>query len=142
MGMIIEHDECPRYLWGALLVVAAINLLRGVLHTFLVEYAATNIAGLNLSLSRDELLQLMNSYGWSNIIEGVLYIVIATKSRNLVPLALILAGLFTPFAALTTRLAEISMQGAQWGGAPLMLYVFTPLCLVPVVVFYIQKNRK
>ena len=140
--MIIEHDECPRYLWVALLVVAAINLLRGVLHTFLVEYAATNIAGLNLSVSRDELLQLMNSYGWSNIIEGVLYVVIATKSRNLVPLALILAGLFTPFAALTTGLAEISMQGAQWGGAPLMLYVFTPLCLVPVVVFIIQMSRK
>ena len=142
INVIIEHDECPKYLWGVLLVVAVINLVRGVLHTFLVEYAATNIAGLDLSASRNEILQLMNVYGWSNIIEAILYIVIATKSRNLVPLALILAGLFTPLSSMTTILAEISMQGAEWGGAPMMMFVFTPLCLIPVVVFYIQKIRK
>ena len=140
--MIIEHDECPKYLWTALLIVAVINLGRGILHTFLVEYAATNIAGLDLSIARNELLNLMNSYGWSNIIEGILYIVIATKSRNLAPLALMLAGLLIPFAALTNNLANISLAGAKWSGAPLMLFIYLPLCLLPVVIFYIQRSRK
>ena len=139
--MIIKHNECPKYLWIPLLIVAIFNLGRGILHTFLVEYAATNIAGLDLSTARNELLNLMNVYGWSNIIEGILYIVIATKSRNLAPLALTLAGLFIPLSALTNNLAYISLAGANWGGAPYMLFIYMPLCLLPVVIFYIQRLR-
>jgi hypothetical protein len=139
--MIIEHEECPKYLWGVLLLVALLNFIRGFLHTFMVEFAATNIAGLDLSVSRNELLNLMNVYGWSNIIEGILYLVIALKHRNLAPLALTLAGLFIPFTAVTTNLANISLSGADWGGAPLMLFIYTPLCLIPVILFYIQKYR-
>ena len=92
--------------------------------------------------ARDELLNLMNVYGWSNIIEGILFIVIASKSRNLTPLALILAGLFTPMVALTNNLSNISLAGADWSGAILMLGVYMPLCLLPVIVFYIQKFRR
>ena len=139
--MIIKHNECPKYLWIPLLIVAVFNLGRGILHTFLVEYAATNIAGLDLSTARNELLNLMNVYGWSNIIEGILYIVIATKSRNLAPLTLTLAGLFIPLSALTNNLADISLAGANWGGAQYMLFFYTPLCLLPVVIFYIQRLR-
>ena len=140
--MLIEHEECPNYLWMALLIIGVINLSRGILHTFLVEFAATSIAGLDLSIARDELLNLMNVYGWSNIIEGILFIVIASKSRNLAPLALILAGLFTPMVALTNNLANISLAGADWSGAILMLGVYMPLCFLPVIVFYIQKFRR
>lgn len=139
--MIIEHDECPRYLWISLLIVAVFNLGRGILHTFFVEYAATNIAGLDLSIARNELLNLMNVYGWSNIIEGILYMVIAIKSRNLAPLALTLAGIFIPFTVLTNNLANISLAGVKWGGAPYMLFIYTPLCLLPMFILYFQRLR-
>jgi len=84
----------------------------------------------------------MNVYGWSNIIEGILYIVIAIKSRNLAPLALTLAGLLIPFTALTNNLANISLGGTNWGGALYMLFIYTPLCLLSVAIFYIQRTRK
>ena len=69
LNPLIEPETCPKYLWVVLLLIGLMNLFQGGLHTFLVEFAATNIAGLDLSLVRDKLLNLMNAFGWSNIIE-------------------------------------------------------------------------
>ena len=139
--MLIEHDECPKYLWTVLLIIAGINLIRGLLHTVFVNFAATNIAGLDLTIAGDELRILMISYGWSNIIEAILYIIIATKSRNLVPAALIIAGSFVPLAMINIRSLGISMGGAAWNGGPMMTFLFMPLCYLPVIYFYLQRRR-
>ena len=87
------------------------------------------------------LLNLMNAFGWSNIIEAILFLVIALKHRDLAPLALLLTGLFVPLAGLTNSLANVSLGGADWSGQYFMMFLYLPLCLLPVIIYYFQKFR-
>jgi hypothetical protein len=57
----------PKFVSIAAIVLGCLDLLRGFMHTVLLDFAAANIAGLDLSTSfAGDLLQMMGAFGISN----------------------------------------------------------------------------
>ncbi|UCH03771.1 MAG: hypothetical protein JSW05_09250 [Candidatus Thorarchaeota archaeon] len=54
-SMSADASDCPRFAWMVLMFFGFFNLTRGFMHSVLVEYAAANIAGLDLSVVRAEI---------------------------------------------------------------------------------------
>lgn len=105
------------------------------MHTILLDYAATNIAGFDLSTSlAGDLLQMMGAFGISNFLTGVMLILLGWKAR---PLALIMLG-FIPvayvigMAGIRVNSAPYAPTQAAWGGTALML-VYLGVCLLTFI---------
>ena len=122
-----ENTTIPRFVSVVAIVLGCLDLIRGFMHTILLEYAALNIAGLDLSTSlAGDLLQQMGAFGISNYLTGVILILIGWKSR---PLALAMLGII-PVAyiigifGIRINSAGYASSQAAWGGAtPMLVYL-------------------
>lgn len=107
------------------------------MHTVLVEFAAVNIAGLDLSVVRvDQLILLMN-YGYSNFITGFVFILIALKARDLVPSAILLVTVFSVISPTTIQLMDPTADFAGRYLAPIWFAVG----LVTLIGIYMHQRR-
>lgn len=103
-------------------MIGLIDLVRGVMHTFFVEYAATAIAGLNLSVATQDQLFLLALFGICNYMTGAIFLLIAFRTRHLVPAMLMFViGLFI--------LPTIIIKAVLQPTAPLRRGFWT-LCLI------------
>jgi hypothetical protein len=106
------------------IILGGLDLIRGIMHTLLLDFAATNIAGLDLSTSQAaDLLRLMGTFGISNYITGISLILMGWKARQLalimlgvIPAAYLIGGIATHFYS-----APYTQTQANWGGIPMML---------------------
>lgn len=122
-----DDPYIPKFVSMVAIVLGCIDLIRGFIHTMLLEFAATNIAGLDLSTSQaGDLLQLMDAFGISNYLTGVMLILIGWKAR---PLALAMLGII-PVAyilgsvGMRINAADYAASQAAWGGAvPMLIYL-------------------
>jgi len=100
-----NNPNIPRIISLVSIILGSIDIIRGILHTLLVEFAASNIAGLDLStVQAGKLLQLTGAFGISNYISGISLILVGWKAREL---ALILLGVILAayqIGGLATRL--------------------------------------
>ena len=125
------------------IALGCLDLVRGFMHTILLEYAAGNIAGLDLSSSvAIDLLQLMGVFGISNYITGVMLILLGWKAR---PLALTMLGVI-PAAYMVGMLGihfnssgYAATQGT-WGGAPMMMG-YMVICIVTFIAGTAMARR-
>ena len=128
IGSMKSSPTLPRIVSWVAISLGVLDLLRGIIHTVLLEFAATNIAGLDLTTSQAvDLLRLMGSFGISNYITGITLILLGWKARHL---ALIILGVIPAaylIGGLATRLysAEYMQTQANWGGVPMMLVYLT-----------------
>jgi hypothetical protein len=124
-------------------ILGGLDLLRGVMHTLLLEFAAANIAGLDLSTSQAaDLLRLMGNFGISNYITGIALILLAWKARHLalimlgvIPAAYLIGGTATRFYS-----SSYVQTQANWGGIPLML-AYMGVCIL-TFLYGFWKSRK
>ena len=135
----------PKFVSIVTIALGCIDLLRGFTHTVLLDYAATNIAGFNLSTSlAGDLLQQMGAFGISNYLTGVMLILIGWKAR---PLALIMLGVIPVayaigFAGFKINSAVYAPSQAAWGGVTPML-VYLAICGIAFIAgVWITLNRK
>jgi hypothetical protein len=143
-----EYKSIPKFVSIVAIILGCIDLIRGFMHTILLEYAATHIAGLDLSSSvAIDLLRLMGSFGISNTITGILLILLGWKAR---PLALAMLGIIP--AAYLVGMVGIKVNSAayaategNWGGIPMMM-VYLGVCIVTfiagVVITKIKREQK
>jgi len=139
-----KENNIPKFVSIVAITLGILDLVRGFMHTILLEYAAANIAGLDLSSSvAIDLLQLMGSFGISNYITGVMLILLGWKAR---PLALTMLGVI-PAAYLIGSVgikfyttAYATTQG-DWGGLP-MMQIYMVVCIVTYVTGTILAKRK
>ena len=90
IGIMKNTSSVPKFVSIVAILLGCLDLVRGVMHTFLLRFAAANIAGLDLStVQAGDLLQLMGAFGISNFITGTALILVGWKAREL---ALILLG--------------------------------------------------
>jgi hypothetical protein len=141
-----EDSHVPKFVSIVVIALGCIDLVRGFMHTIVLEYAASNIAGLDLSTSSaGDLLQLMGTFGISNYLTGIMLILIGWKAR---PLALAVLGII-PVAyimgALGIRLnsAAYAPSQAAWGGSRLMM-VYLAVCAITFIagVWITIRQRK
>ena len=122
--MIKETSNIPKFVSIVAIILGCLDLIRGFLHTILLEFAATNIAGFDLSTAlAGDLLQVMGVFGISNYLTGIMLILIGWKAR---PLALAMLGVIPVAYAIGIVGIKLNSAGyapsqADWGGIPMMI---------------------
>ena len=140
-----ENPHIPKFVSVVAIGLGCLDLFRGFMHTILLEYAALNIAGLDLSTSlAGDLLQQMGAFGISNYLTGTMLILIGWKAR---PLALTMLGVIpvayaVGVAGIRINSAPYAPSEAAWGGAkPMMVYL--AICIVTFVAgVWMTQRRK
>jgi hypothetical protein len=137
----------PAFVSIVAIVLGCLDLIRGFVHTIVLEYAALNIAGLDLSTpTAADLLRLLVTFGISNYLTGMMLILIGWKAR---PLALAMLGIIpTAYAigaaGIRANTAAYAPSQAAWGGGNMMVaYMIT--CAVTfiagIIVTQIRKRK-
>ena len=79
-----KKSNIPAFVSVTVFAVGLYDLLRGIMHTFLLDYSAITFAGLDLSTPQaSDLLRLLGSFGVSNLITGTMLLIAAFNSRKL-----------------------------------------------------------
>ena len=145
--MVKETSNIPKFVSIVAIILGCLDLIRGFLHTILLEFAATNIAGLDLSTAlAGDLLQLMGSFGISNYLTGIMLILIGWKAR---PLALAILGVIPVAYVIGIVGIKISSAGyapsqADWGGIPMMIVYLTISVIAfmtGIIVVRMRRNK-
>lgn len=142
-----DESYIPRFVSVVAIVLGCLDLVRGFLHTIVLDFAATNIAGLDLSTQQaGDLLQLMGGFGISNYLTGIMLILIGWKAR---PLALAMLGIL-PVAyvigmvGIQVNSAAHAPSEAAWGGmTPMLVYLaISAITFVAGVWVTLQRKRR
>ena len=139
--MDINEIKCPKFAWIIMIGLGCIDLIRGFIHTFMLEFAAINIFVIDLSGGVDNQMLLLGVFGISNYITGIMFILIGLKARQLVPIMLpVIPVTYFLGAVLISRVANPT---AQLGGGPYMLVYFA-ICLTTFIAVLVVKikNRR
>ena len=142
IGIMNNKTNLPKVISIIAIALGGLDLIRGFMHTFLIRFAATNIAGLDLSTAQaGDLLVLMGSFGISNYISGLALIVMGWKSRELawimmgvIPAAYLVGGLAIRFYS-----ADIAISQSAWGGKPMMI-AYMAICIL-TFLYGLWKKR-
>jgi hypothetical protein len=141
-----ENATIPKFVSVVAIVLGCLDLIRGFMHTILLEYAALNIAGLDLSTSlAGDLLQQMGAFGISNYLTGIMLILIGWKAR---PLALAMLGVIPVAYIIGVIGININSTGyapsqAAWGGAmPMLVYLIVCGTTFIAGVWMTLSNKK
>jgi hypothetical protein len=140
-----ENTHIPRFVSVVTIALGCIDLIRGFVHTILLEYAALNIAGFDLSTSlAGDLLQQMGAFGISNYLTGIMLILIGWKAR---PLALIMLGVIPVayaigVAGIRINSAAYAPPQAAWRGATPMLVYLVISAITFVAGVWMTRQRK
>ena len=139
-----QNQPVPSFVWITLIILGIIDLIRGFMHTILLEYSALNIAGLNLDTSTAaDQLQLLGVFGISNWITGILFILIGLKARYL---SLYVLGLIPVAYGLSIVAIRINSSGytettSDWGGLLLMVPYLTICAIVWIAGVVVMKRE-
>ena len=138
--MDINDIKCPKFAWILMIGLGSFYLIRGLIHTVMLEFAAINIFVIDLSGGVDNQMLLLGIFGISNYITGIMFILIGLKARHLVPIMLpVIPITYFAGAASITRVANPT---AQLGGGPYMLVYFAVCIAASLAILAIKiKNR-
>ena len=82
-----EYRGSP-FAWWVLLLLGALNLLRGSIHLFADDGGAGRIAGIDLSGDREVIVFLFAVMGLQQLAFGVIHLAVSLRYRSFVPLLL------------------------------------------------------
>lgn len=122
-----EKSNIPVFVSIVLILLGCYDLIRGFMHTFLLNYSALNIAGLNLTTPQaSDLLRLLGAYGVSNFLTGIMFIMIAYTSRklSLAMLGIIPSVYFIGYLTIHASTKLYAHTQALWLGlSPMFVYM-------------------
>lgn len=114
------HDLLPAMV---LCVLGAIDLLRGFLHTFRIEWAVKTFARLDLSAAREDQLTLLGVFGISNFLTGAIYLLIGFRAPALAAIVLLLIPCAYALGVAGLRAAGVRRRSALLGRYFLLVYL-------------------
>ena len=136
--MDINDIKCPKFAWIIMIGLGCIDLIRGFIHTVMLEFAATNIFVIDLSGGVDNQMLLLGIFGISNYITGIMFILIGLKARQLVPI--MLPVIPATYFLGTVLISRIATPTANLGGGPYML-VYLTVCIATFIAILVIKIR-
>lgn len=119
-----------------LLLVAIIDFIRGVMHTFFNEYAAETFAQIE---PHPDALFLLGAFGISNFATSFLLLLIYIKAKQLAPYVLLTIFLAYIVGIIGVQVAGITMQSAFYGQYMMYLYLFS-IFVIPMLYFISGKR--
>ena len=138
--MDIKNIKCPKFAWILMIGLGCLDLIRGFMHTFMLEFAALNIFGIDLTGGVDNQMFLLGTFGISNYITGIMFILIGLKARHLVPIMLPVIPIV--YLGGTALISQTASPTAQLGGGSFMLMYFAACIAAFIVILVINiKNR-
>jgi len=120
-------------------ILGCLDLVRGVIHTVFLEYAAENIMGLDLAVARDDQLLLLGTFGISNYLTGMMLILVAMKARNIVQYVFLAIPVSYIWGAFLIR--RVASSTARLGGLP-MVQVYIAVCIGTFIAILIWKHLR
>ncbi len=120
-----------------LVVLGILDLIRGVMHTFLLTWSANHIAGFDPATATRDQYFLLGVLGISNFLTGFLYLLISRKARELAPDILILIPLVYLLGTVAILSGGFHPQAAFEGKYFMMVYF--GICLITFMIFQYQK---
>ena len=78
----MNNRDIPKFAWIITIGLGCIDLTRGFLHTFMLEFAANNIFVIDLSGGVENQMFLLGTFGISNYLTGIMLILIGLKARE------------------------------------------------------------
>lgn len=115
--------------------LGVLDVIRGVMHSFLIHYSSVNIAKMNLTHNKDDQLLLLSSFGISNYLTGFLFLLIAIKAEDLAPYVLGLIPLSYGIGFVSIKITGIKPKSRFVGRY--MLLVYNILCVVASVGYFL-----
>ncbi|MEM7381755.1 MAG: hypothetical protein AAF361_11235 [Bacteroidota bacterium] len=121
-----------------LFMAAVMDLIRGIMHTYNIKYAAVNIAGIE---PIPDSLVLMGSFGISNFLTAFIYLLIIWKARQLAPYVLI----FIPISYVVGAFGLFQFQNvameANFQGQYLMR-VYLAIFTITALAYFLPFRKK
>lgn len=136
--MDIDDIKCPKFAWIIMIGLGCFDLLRGFMHTVLLEFAAINIFEIDLAGGVDNQMFLLGIFGISNYLTGIMFILIGLKARQLVPIMLPIIPI--TYLLGTALIYRVVTPTAQLGGAPYMMAYFV-VCIATFIAILVVKIK-
>lgn len=122
-----------------LFCIGWIDLFRGVMHTFFLNFSAQYIAQINLHIPGCNQGVLMGMFGVSNYLTAFLYFMIVHKARELSPYILIIIPLTYLLGVILIKGHELRLTEPFLGRYG--MYGYFIVCIMTFFVFLIQKRK-
>lgn len=121
-----------------LFFIGLLDLLRGVMHTFLLTWSAANFAKFDMATTPMDQVYMLGVFGISNFVTGFIYLLISRKARELSPYVLIII----PFAYLLGLIGIMSggVRGQAAYTGQYFMFVYFAICIITFIVFLVQKR--
>lgn len=108
-----------------LFFLGMVDLLRGFLHTFAINWAAATFAKLDLSAAGSDQLTLLGTFGISNFLTGMLFILISVKAKSLSNSVLGIIPLAYAIGFIGLRLSGVIGEAAFNGKYFMLVYLLS-----------------
>ncbi len=122
-----------------LFILGLVDLLRGTLHTFFVDWAVRTFAHLDLSVARGDQLMLLGAFGISNLLTGFIYILISRKAKHLSKTILLLIPCAYALGVIGMKVSGVKPQ-SDFLGKYFMLGYFA-VCLGTVALSSLRDRN-
>lgn len=119
-----------------LFCLGLVDLLRGFMHTYNINWAAVNIAKME---AHPDAMMLMGTFGISNFLTGFIYIYIAWKAKKHAPVLLFLIPAAYFIGVVGMKLSQVSMQ-SEFNGQYMMLG-YMAICVISTVYYLISAKK-
>ncbi len=123
-----------------LFVLGVLDLVRGIMHTFLLRWAGVNVAGFDPVTTPSDQFFMLGAFGISNFLTGFLYLLISRRARELSPYVLAIIPATYLLGMIGIGIAGVQGQSAFGGKYFMMVYLAT--CVVTVAVFLVQRRAQ
>jgi len=123
-----------------LFALGIVDLIRGVMHTFLLRWSGVHIAGFDPVTTPSDQFFMLGAFGISNLLTGFLFLLISRRARELSPYVLAIIPASYLLGMIGISVAGVSGQSA-FGGKYLM-FVYLTACVITVLVFLVQRRAQ
>ena len=123
-----------------LFVLGIVDLIRGVMHTFLLRWAGVYVAGFDPVTTPPDQFFMLGAFGISNFLTGFLYLLISRKARELSPFVLAIIPATYLLGMIGIGVAGVHGQSAFSGRY--LMFVYFAVCVVTVAVFLVQRGAR
>ena len=123
-----------------LFALGILDLIRGIMHTFLLRWAGVNVAGFDPLTTPSDQFFMLGAFGISNFLTGFLYLLISRRALELSPYVLAIIPATYLLGMIGIGIAGVQGQSAFDGKYFMMIYLTT--CVATVAVFLVQRANQ
>tara|TARA_Y100000385_G_scaffold253224_1_gene277205 strand:- start:236 stop:637 length:402 start_codon:yes stop_codon:yes gene_type:complete len=117
-------------------VIALIDIIRGYMHSFNINYASANIAKID---PHPDAMYLLGVFGMSNFLTAFIYLIIVWKAKHITPYILFIIPFAYLIGIIGLRTQDVQMQ-SEFNGQYIMFGYFT-ICLLTSLLYFTSKKQ-